>query len=54
MVKRLKEDGFELISVLGSHHKFRKGGIVLIVPHPEKDLPTGTARAIGKQAGWIK
>lgn len=54
IVKRLKDDGFELISVRGSHHKFRKGEIVLIVPHPEKDLPTGTARAIAKQAGWIK
>lgn len=54
IVKRLKDDGFELISVRGSHHKFRKGEIVLIVLHPEKDLPTGTARAIAKQAGWIK
>ena len=54
IVKRLKDDGFELISVRGSHHKFRKGEIVLIVPHPEKDLPTGTVRAIAKQAGWIK
>ncbi|WP_123150110.1 type II toxin-antitoxin system HicA family toxin [Mesorhizobium delmotii] len=50
IVKRLKDDGFELISVRGSHHKFRKGEIVLIVPHPEKNLPTGTARAIAKQA----
>ena len=54
IVKRLKDEGFELISVRGSHHKFRKGAIVLIVPHPEKDLPTGTARAIAKQAGWIR
>ena len=54
IVKRLKEDGFELISVRGSHHKFRKGEIVLIVPHPAKDLPTGTARAIAKQAGWVR
>ncbi|ESY83149.1 MAG: type II toxin-antitoxin system HicA family toxin [Mesorhizobium sp.] len=53
IVKRLKEEGFELIS-RGSHNKFRKGEIVLIVPHPEKDLPTGTARAIAKQAGWIR
>jgi predicted RNA binding protein YcfA (HicA-like mRNA interferase family) len=52
IVKRLKEDGFELVSVRGSHHKFRRGEIVLIVPHPEKDLPTGTARAIAnRQAG---
>ncbi|TPK90858.1 type II toxin-antitoxin system HicA family toxin [Mesorhizobium sp. B2-4-17] len=54
IVKRLRNEGFELISVRGSHHKFRKGEIVLIVPHPEKDLPTGTARAIAKQAGWIR
>ncbi|CDX11234.1 conserved hypothetical protein [Mesorhizobium sp. ORS 3324] len=52
IVKRLKDDGFELVSIRGSHHKFRKGEIVLIVPHPEKDLPIGTARAIAKQAGW--
>ncbi|MEO5324317.1 type II toxin-antitoxin system HicA family toxin [Mesorhizobium sp. CC13] len=54
IIKRLKEEGFELISVRGSHHKFRKGDVVLVVPHPERDLPTGTARAIAKQAGWIK
>ena len=54
IVKCLKQEGFELISVRGSHHKFRKGGIVLIVPHPKKDLPIGTARAIAKLAGWIR
>ena len=53
IVKRLKDEGFELISIAGSHHKFRKGTITVIVPHPKKDLPTGTARAIAKQAGWI-
>ena len=54
IVKRLKQEGFELVSVRGSHHKLRKGSIVLIVPHPEKDLPIGTARAIAKLAGWIR
>ncbi|WP_210239111.1 type II toxin-antitoxin system HicA family toxin [Mesorhizobium sp. B2-9-1] len=53
-LKRLRDDGFELVSVWGSHHKFRKGTIVLVVPHPEKDQPVGTARAIAKQAGWIR
>jgi predicted RNA binding protein YcfA (HicA-like mRNA interferase family) len=53
IVKRLKDEGFELISIAGSHHKFRKGTITIIVPHPKKDLPKGTARAIAKQAGWI-
>lgn len=53
IVKRLKEDGFELISVRGSHHKFRKGKITIIVPHPKKDLPIGTARGIAEMAGWL-
>lgn len=53
IVKRLKDEGFELISVRGSHHKFRKGAVTIIVPHPKKDLPIGTARAIAKDAGWI-
>lgn len=53
IVKRLKDEGFELISIKGSHHKFRKGALTVIVPHPKKDLPIGTAREIAKQAGWI-
>lgn len=53
IIKRLKKDGFELVSIRGSHHKYRKGGKVVIVPHPKKDLPLGTARAIAKQVGWI-
>jgi predicted RNA binding protein YcfA (HicA-like mRNA interferase family) len=53
IVKRLKDEGFEMVSVRGSHHKFRKGDKTIIVPHPKKDLPEGTARAIAKQAGWI-
>jgi predicted RNA binding protein YcfA (HicA-like mRNA interferase family) len=53
IVKRLKDEGFQLISIKGSHHKFRKGALTVIAPHPKKDLPTGTAREIAKQAGWI-
>ncbi|UZD70882.1 type II toxin-antitoxin system HicA family toxin [Brucella sp. JSBI001] len=52
IVKRLESEGFELISVKGSHHKFRKGDRTVIVPHPKKDLPQGTVKAIAKQAGW--
>lgn len=54
LIKRLRDEGYELVSVRGSHHNFRKGNMTLVVPHPEKDLPIGTARAIAKQAGWIK
>lgn len=53
IIQRLKVEGYELVSVSGSHHKFRKDGKTVIVPHPKKDLPLGTARAIVKQAGWI-
>jgi predicted RNA binding protein YcfA (HicA-like mRNA interferase family) len=52
IVKRPIAEGFELVKVSGSHHKFRKGGRVVIVPHPKTDLPLGTARNIAKQAGW--
>lgn len=53
IVKHLLADGFVLISVKGSHHKFARDERTVIVPHPKKDLPTGTARAIARQAGWI-
>jgi len=53
LIKRLKTDGWFLIGVVGSHHHFKhvvKPGKVT-VPHPKKDLATGTVRAICKQAG---
>ncbi|MCY3688542.1 MAG: type II toxin-antitoxin system HicA family toxin [Gammaproteobacteria bacterium] len=53
IVRRLKAEGFELVSVRGSHHKFRKGAVTVIVPHPKKDLPLGTARNIARLVGWI-
>ena len=52
IVKRLKAEGWDFVSAKGSHHKFRKGGVTVIVPHPKKDLPMGTARAIAKMVGW--
>ncbi|MEG3180426.1 type II toxin-antitoxin system HicA family toxin [Sphingomonas sp. LT1P40] len=53
IVKRLREEGYELVGTRGSHHKFRKGVVTIIVPHPKKNLPIGTARSIAKLAGWI-
>ena len=52
IVKRLLADGFVAVSSKGSHHKFRKGDRTVIVPHPKKDLPLGTARSIARMAGW--
>lgn len=47
------KEGFAVVSQNGSHVKLRKDGKTVIVPHPKKDLPVGTARNIAKQAGWI-
>lgn len=54
IVKRLEAEGWSLKSSKGSHHKYASpDGHVVIVPHPRKDLPKGTAHAIAKAAGWI-
>jgi predicted RNA binding protein YcfA (HicA-like mRNA interferase family) len=56
IVRRLLQEGFEQVSVSGSHHKFvhRQLRRRVIVPHPKRDLPVGTVRAIYKDAGWKK
>lgn len=54
VIRRLVAEGWVLVSSRGSHHKFRKDGQSLIVPHPKKDLPLGTARSIARLAGWLK
>jgi predicted RNA binding protein YcfA (HicA-like mRNA interferase family) len=53
IIARLEQEGWALKSSKGSHHKFERDGHVVVVPHPKKDLPVGTARAIAKSAGWI-
>lgn len=54
IVKRLLAEGFERVAVKGSHHKFRKRTRIVVVPHPKKDLPLGTARSIARMAGWLE
>lgn len=51
IIKMLKANGFEEVSKRGSHLKLRKGDRTVIVPHPKKDLPLGTAIGIYQQAG---
>jgi predicted RNA binding protein YcfA (HicA-like mRNA interferase family) len=53
IVRRLLAEGFELVATKGSHHKCRKDMRVVVVPHPKKDLPLGTARSIARIAGWL-
>ena len=53
-MRRLRGDGWKLVRTKGSHQQFKhpiKPGLVT-VPHPKKDLPKGTLKAIYKQAGW--
>ncbi|UXR74654.1 type II toxin-antitoxin system HicA family toxin [Staphylococcus sp. IVB6238] len=55
VIKRIEQDGWYLVRVVGSHHHYkhptRKGKVT--VPHPKKDLPRGTERSILKQAGLL-
>jgi predicted RNA binding protein YcfA (HicA-like mRNA interferase family) len=53
IIRMLIDEGWYEVRVKGSHHHFKhpiKPGLVT-VPHPEKDLPTGTVNSILKQAG---
>jgi len=55
LVKMIEADGWQLVRTKGSHHHFKhltKPGLVT-VPHPKKDLPSGTVRNIKKQAGLV-
>lgn len=54
IIKRLKDDGWQLDRVKGSHHQFKhltKKGIVT-VQHPVKDLSAFVVSSIFRQAGW--
>ena len=49
----LKKDGWYEVACEGDHHQFKhptKKGRVS-VPHPRKDIPIGTLKAIERQAG---
>ena len=52
LIKLVKKDGWQLVTIKGSHHQFKhpekKGRVT--VPHPKKDLPQKTAESILKQA----
>lgn len=53
IIAALQEDGWYEVARKGSHVQFKhpeKPGRVT-VPHPKRDLPTGTLRSIEKQSG---
>lgn len=55
IIQILQADGWREVGCDGDHHQFKhptkKGRVT--VTHPKKDVPTGTVRSIGKQAGVI-
>lgn len=55
LIKLLETDGWVQIGSTGSHRHFKhptKPGKVTI-PHPRKDIPTGTVRSLLRQAGLM-
>ena len=53
VIAAIEADGWVQVATSGSHRHFKhatKPGKVT-VPHPRKDVPTGTLRSIFKQAG---
>ena len=54
IIRRLRREGWQEVRISGSHHQFVRGSMRLTVPHPRKDLPLGTARAIARAAGWLE
>ena len=53
VIRKLREDGWYEVHQVGSHVQFRhptkKGRVT--VPHPKRDIPTGTLKSVEKQAG---
>lgn len=54
VIRRLEREGWRRVASKGSHHQYkhpdRPGRVT--VPHPKRDLPKGTLKAIYRQAGW--
>ncbi|ADE13337.1 YcfA family protein [Nitrosococcus halophilus Nc 4] len=55
ILQKLKDDGWYLHSIRGSHRQFKhpsKLGRVTVPGKPGDDLAPGTVNSIFKQAGW--
>ncbi|SFY23216.1 Predicted RNA binding protein YcfA, dsRBD-like fold, HicA-like mRNA interferase family [Paracoccus pantotrophus] len=54
LIKMLEADGWVRVAVKGDHWQFkhpeRPGRVT--VPHPNKDIKSGTVMSIYRQAGW--
>ena len=54
LIKLLEQDGWTRVAIKGDHwqfkHPVKKGRVT--VPHPTRDIKTGTVFSIYRQAGW--
>lgn len=54
LIKLAKKQGFRLDRVNGDHYIFvNSDGIVVTIPHPKNNYPTGTQRSILKKLGLL-
>lgn len=55
ILQRLESDGWVQVGQTGSHLKLKHDEFAypIVLVHPKKDLPIGTARQIHKAAGWL-
>lgn len=51
LVKLLKQNGWEVDRIHGSHYVMKKGTQTEVIPVHNKDLPIGLLNAIKKRAG---
>jgi predicted RNA binding protein YcfA (HicA-like mRNA interferase family) len=54
IIKVLERHGFVFKSQKGSHVKMVSGTKTVIIPHPKKQIPTGTFLSITRQSGLNK
>ncbi|MDA3905331.1 MAG: type II toxin-antitoxin system HicA family toxin [Bacteroidales bacterium] len=54
IIKILVKNGFVFVSQKGSHCKYTKNKLIVIVPHPKKEIPVGTFSSIVRQSGLTK
>jgi len=52
IIKALQKEGFVFISQKGSHVKYRKENLTVIIPAGRKEIPFGTFRSILRQANF--
>ena len=51
LLKLLKNNGWTIVRINGSHHVLQKGEKITVVPIHGKDVPTGLLNQILKETG---